>query len=158
MLPTEFPSLFLCDETAVDRAALDALHYPLLDYERYFTASPDEILKRQQMFRDVLNNESFCQAIFDACDQLNELQELVRNLGNNPSDSAENLLYSLVELLTFTDTVEAIDCAWTMAGTIESDRLNAFFAAIRRMKIPCFLLIPVSSRSPATVMFRTKPR
>ena len=134
MLPTEFSPLFLNNAPFADRAVMDSLHYSLQDCEEYFTFFPDEITARQQIIRDLLNDEPFYQAFCNACDKLDELYELVRNLGNNQTDSAEDLLYALVELLTFTNTANAIDDAYSAAKHLYSERLIAFFESVRRMK------------------------
>ena len=76
MLPTEFTPLFLNNTPLADRAVMDSLHYPLQDCEEYFTLSPDEISARQQIFRDLLNDEPFYQAFCNAYEKLDELNEL----------------------------------------------------------------------------------
>lgn len=132
MITARFNPLFMRNEPVISREILDSLHYPLHDCETYLTSSPEEIAARQRIFRDFLGNAAFSVAFAEACGHLDDLAELLRNLG--VSDSAEELLYALVELLTFTDAVDAMDAAYSAAGHLSSERLIEFFDTIRRLK------------------------
>jgi len=134
MLPSEFSPLLQCMEPAADGATVKALHYPLPDCKPYFTSSPDELNARQRIFRDLLENDPFYEAFSDACARLDELQELVRTLGNNPADSAENLLYALTELLAFTNTADALENAYQAGESLCSERLRAFLESVHCMR------------------------
>ena len=134
MIPVHFSDIFQNNRPVVSREILDVLHYPLTDCEFNFTSSPEEIAARQRIFRDVLSDDRFCQAFSKACTHLDDLADLLRNLGQNETDSAENLLYALVELLAFTDTVDAMDVAYSTAKKLTSERLITFFNNIRKLK------------------------
>ncbi len=134
MIPVHFQDIFRNNQPVVSREILNSLHYPLTDCEFHFTSSPEEIAARQQIFRDFLSDDLFYQAFTEACGHMEDLAELLRNLGQNETDSAENLLYALVELLAFTDTVDAMDAAHSAAKKLSSERLLEFFGGIRRLK------------------------
>lgn len=134
MLPTYFSAIFSQNEPIASHEILDSLHYPLHDCETYFTSSPEEIAARQRIFRDFLTDLPFYHAFIEACGHLDDLAELLRNLGVSHTDSAEELLYALVELLAFTDTVDAMDAAYSASKKLSSERLIEFFSTIRRLK------------------------
>lgn len=134
MATVSFDSIFLHNETVAFRDVVSSLHYSLPDSEMYLTASPQEIRTRQTIFRDFLTDTPFREAFTAACAHLDDFTELLRNLGNQSADSAEGLLYGLLELLAFTDTVDALDAAYSIAQNLLSERLIAFFTAIRRLK------------------------
>lgn len=134
MIPVYFNDIFRNNRPVVSQEILNSLHFPLTGCGFHFTDSPDEIAARQRIFRDFLSDETFFQAFTEACAHLDDLAGLLRNLGENETDSAENLLYALVELLAFTDTVDAMDAAYSAARNISSERLTEFFGSIRRLK------------------------
>ena len=134
MIPVHFNDIFLNNQPVVSREILNSLDYPLNDCEFHFTSSPEEIAARQQIFRDFLSDDAFYQAFAEACVHMDDLAELLRSLGQNETDSAENLLYALVELLAFTDTVDAMDAAYITAKKLSSERLLDFFSSIRKLK------------------------
>ncbi len=134
MIPVHFNDIFQNNRPVVSREILNSLHYPLTDCEFHFTSSPEEIAARQQIFRDFLSDDTFYRSFTEACAHMDDLAELLRSLGQNETDSAENLLYALVELLAFTDTVDAMDAAYSTAGKLSSERLLDFFGSIRKLK------------------------
>ncbi|MBQ8511246.1 MAG: hypothetical protein IJ497_01410 [Clostridia bacterium] len=113
--------------------AIDSLKFPLTFARMNMTSVPDEIRERQTMFRDLLGDEKFTAAFTDAHEKLVVLCETAKNIGDVRISSNEELLYSLIELTTFTDAADALDEAYAAAEKIKSGRLLTFFRTIRNL-------------------------
>lgn len=113
--------------------AIESLNFPLTFARMNMTSDPGEIRERQMMFRDLLGDEKFTDALADAHEKLVLLCETAKNIGDVRISSNEELLYSLIELTTFTDAADALDEAYAAAEKIRSERLLTFFRTIRNL-------------------------
>jgi len=118
----------VCSE---DTAA--SLHFPLTDCSMYMTADPEEIIRRQKMFRMLLSDPVLVCSLEEAEKKLDTLAEIARKIGTVQNHSNEELLYALVELICFVDAVELLDSAYSTAETVKSEVLLTFFRAIRSL-------------------------
>lgn len=113
--------------------ALDSLKFPIGSTFMYMTYSSEEIKERQMIFRDFLSDDVFCDKMHEAHGQLKRLRDLARNLGDMRKQTNEEMIYSLMELLLFIDSTEALDEAYSSAPKLKSERLKNNFVRIRNL-------------------------
>ena len=113
--------------------ALDSLKFPIGSTFMYMTYSSEEIKERQMIFRDFLSDDVFCDKMHEAHGQLKRLRDLARNLGDMRKQTNEEMIYSLMELLLFIDSTEALDEAYSSAPKLKSERLRNNFVRIRNL-------------------------
>lgn len=130
----DFSRIFQNSLPLITSDELSALHYPLSDCEKYFTNAPQEILLRQEVFRDFLYDREFFDAFTKASSHLDDAADLYRNLGSSKAESSEELLYALVELLAFTKSIDALDNAFKISKNLTSSRLIALYENIKILK------------------------
>ena len=129
----KLPSLFgCCTQVCTEETAL-ALRFPLAAYFIYMTTDPVEIADRQQLFRNFSADTALVSGMENVMEKLTSLAELARKLGSIQGRSNEELLYSLVELVVFVDTIELLDATYAEAENIRSPRLLDFFRCIRAL-------------------------
>jgi len=126
-------SLFANTSPLCSEETAKSLQFPLADYITYTTKDPLEIRERQKLFRDLSASPTLTARLEEALEKLTTLAELSRKIGNVQNHSNEGLLYALVELVSFVDTAELLDAAYTEAETVKSEKLLQFFRSIRAL-------------------------
>ncbi len=108
-----------------------ALGFPLYRYHRYLTDQPEEILMRQQLFENVFSNKTIFELLCYLHEQCTVLSELIKSHGSFDSNENEEILYSIKELIVFTETVDTISIQYTkMKNNITSRRLEGFLSEL----------------------------
>ncbi len=125
---TTIPSLFRGENRNIASAeTLESLRFPLPNAAGRLTDDPAEIAARQGIFSDLMNFPALEDTFADVKMKLDALAELVRKSGGFLPKDSESALYALRELTVFTDAVDAL----SHAGPVRSERLSAFFSAVR---------------------------
>lgn len=112
---------------------LDSLRFPLDFSFMFMTASAEEIAERQKIFRDLMADALLAEKLERAHESMERLTELAKTLGDLRIQTNEELIYSLMELMLFVDTVEALDDAYASAEKNRSERLRTLFTDIRNL-------------------------
>ncbi|MCR4905530.1 MAG: hypothetical protein K6A33_05565 [Clostridiales bacterium] len=129
--PTTIPSLFCgANRNIASAETLESLRFPLSNAANRLTDDPAEIAARQSIFSDLMDLPALEDTFANAKTKLDALAELVRKSGGFLPKDSESALYALRELTVFTDAVEAL----SYGGPVRSERLSAFFAAVRRIE------------------------
>jgi len=112
---------------------LMSLHFPFPDYASYLTTDAFEIEQRQFMFRDLLQISQLADLLEKAIDKISDLSDVCKKIGKISGTSNESLLYSLLEIEFFTDTVLLLNNGYTENNLCEmkSRRLKNFFEEVQ---------------------------
>lgn len=103
-------------------------------YYPYLTSDPNEILQRQRLFTDLLENEEILAILRYFREQLSALYDLATQVGNFENMENEEILYSIKELLIFTQTIDTLNERYSLlAKEPSSKRLEALFTEINHL-------------------------
>lgn len=108
---------------------LSDLKFPLPEFADYITTNRDELLERQNLFRDFLTIPDLLPIFTEGAAKLEELTNFLRRLGNIAEKDNESFLYSIMELLTFTDAVDHFTKANNLP--VKSAKLKEFLTSVR---------------------------
>lgn len=109
-----------------------SLKFPIQKAYAYLTSDPDELISRQNIFRDLLGIDGLYRLFCGAMEKLDDLAGLARKIGDVSSETNEAILYSMMELRSFTEAVDFFhDGMETFDHSrLASDHLRRFFASI----------------------------
>lgn len=88
------------------KETMDDVKFPHSEFFTFITNDKEEIEKRNCIFRDVINSPKLLSLFENALEKLNVLASLYKKTGDVSSNDNETILYSLLEMLAFTDFVK----------------------------------------------------
>lgn len=107
------------------------LGFPLYRYHRFLTDDTEEIVMRQQLFENVFQNKMLFELLCYLHEQCTVMSELIKSHGSFDSNENEEILYSMKELLVFTETVDTISMRYDeIKDSVTSRRLQGFFSEL----------------------------
>jgi len=129
-----FHPLLISDDNALTICTEDdlkSLRFPLPEFAPYLTTDPFEIQRRQLVFSDLLQHPRLTDLLEESTAKLDNLSEMCRKIGNVGSSGNEAILYSLLELQFYTETVHLLfkGCGYTLS----SDLLKIFFETVEKI-------------------------
>ncbi len=119
------------DHVICNEDTMIELGFPLYRYHRFLTDDPEEIVMRQRLFENVFSNEKLFELICYLQEQCSVLSELIKNHGSFDSNANEEILYSIKELLVFTETIDTVSLQYAeIKNSVSSERLQDFFSRL----------------------------
>lgn len=114
---------------------LKALKFPMREARPYLTANETEILERQAIFSDLLEEDTVLAFFTAAYEKAQLLSDFLDKIGYLADGENEALLYSLKELVLFTEAMDLLAdrCDGIKVESLKSGRLRAWITTVRAL-------------------------